>query len=154
MKCDVFLSFTTEDRELADLLRSQMENEQPNIVFRDYSIKEAFEQAWKTNVERLIRTCSTTLCLIGKKTHSSRAVDWEIKTSVELGKHVMAVSIEPTETIVIPSALMEVKVRALPWDIQRIAGELNGLGTRHARTGAFRRAHFRNDERFRSIYTA
>lgn len=154
MKCDVFLSFTTEDKELADIFRSQMENGQPNIVFRDYSIKEAFEQTWKTNAERIIRSCSTTLCLIGKTTHLSRAVDWEVRKSVELDKHVMAVSIEPTETIVIPSALVEIKVKALSWDMQRIAGELNGIGTEHTRTGAFRRTHFRTNERCRSIYTA
>lgn len=154
MKYDVFLSFTTKDKKFADIFRGEMKNGQPDIVFRDYSIKEAFEQAWKTNAERLIRDCSTTLCLIGKTTHSSRAVDWEIRTSVELGKHVMAVSIEPTRKIVIPPALMKVKVRTLSRDIKRIAGELNDIGTKHTRTGAFRRAHFRNDERYRSIHTA
>lgn len=154
MKRNVFLSFTMEDKELADLFRSQMENEQPGLGFRDYSIKEAFEQAWKTNAERLIRACSATICLIGKTTHRSRAVDWEVRKSVELGKHVMAVSIQPTETIVVPSALVEVKVKPLSWNIERIAGELNGIGTEHTRTGTFRRARINNDERSRSSYTA
>ena len=154
MKRNVFLSFTTEDKEVADLFRSQIENRQPDVAFRDYSIKEAFEQAWKTNVERLIRACSATVCLIGKTTHRSRAVDWEVRKSVELNKCVMAVSIQPTETIVVPSALVEVRVKALSWDIERIAGELNGIGTERTRTGAFRRARINNDERSRSSYTA
>ena len=154
MKHNVFLSFTMEDKELADLFRSQMENGQPDLVFRDYSIKEAFEQTWKTNAERLIRACSATICLIGKRTHRSRAVDWEVRKSVELDKHVMAVSIEPTETIVVPSALAELKVKALSWDVERIAGELNGTGTEHARTGSLRRARINNDERIRSSYTS
>lgn len=154
MKINVFLSFTTEDKEVADLFRSQMENRQPGVAFRDYSIKEAFEQTWKTNAERLIRACSATICLIGKTTHRSRAVDWEVRKSAELGKRLMAVSIQSTEAIVVPSALVEVKVKALSWDIERIAGELNGIGTEHSRTTAFWRTLINNDERSRSSYTA
>lgn len=134
MKRNVFLSFTTEDKEVADLFRSQMENRQPDVAFRDYSIKEAFEQAWKTNVERLIRACSATVCLIGKTTHRSRAVDWEVRKSVELNKCVMAVSIEPVRPLA-PLALTELTLRPLSWDIERIAGELSGVGTEHGRTG-------------------
>ena len=125
MKRNVFLSFTMEDRELADLFRNQMENRQPGLGVRDYSIKEAFEHAWKTKAERLIRACSATICLIGKTTHRSRAVDWEVRKSEELSKHIMAVSIEPTGPIV-PSALAELKVKPLSWNMERIADELNG----------------------------
>lgn len=135
MKRNVFLSFTTEDKEVADLFRSQMENRQPDVAFRDYSIKEAFEQAWKTNAERLIRACSATICLIGKTTHRSRAVDWEVRKSVELGKPVMAVSIEPVRPLA-PPALTELTLRPLSWDMERIAGELSGVGTEHGRTDA------------------
>lgn len=154
MKRNVFLSFTTEDKEIADLFRSQMETRQPGVAFRDYSIKEAFEQTWQTNAGGLIRACSATICLIGKTTHRSRAVDWEVRKSVELDKCVMAVSLQPTETIVVPSALVELEVKPLSWDIERIAGELNGIGTGHSRTRAFRRARINNDERNRSSYTA
>ncbi|MCE2486105.1 MAG: TIR domain-containing protein [Desulfurellaceae bacterium] len=110
-------------------------------MFRDYSIKETFEHAWKTNAERLIRACSVTVCLIGKTTHRSKAVDWEIRKSVELDKYIMAVSLEPTVPRV-PPALAALNVAPLPWDIERIVGELNGIGTEYGRAGAFRRAQF------------
>ena len=115
---DVFLSFSTEDKGLVDLFRSQARDRQAALVFRDYSIKETFEHAWKTNAERLIRACSVTLCLIGGTTYRSEAVDWEIRKSVEL-----ALNVAP-----------------LPWDIERIVGELNGIGTEYGRAGAIRRA--------------
>ena len=134
MKHNVFLSFTMEDKELADLFRSQMENGQPDLVFQDYSIKEAFEQTWKTNAERLIRACSATICLIGKTTHRSKAVDWEVRKSAELGKEVLAVSIEPMGPIV-PSALVELKVKPLPWAIERIVGKLSHTVIQYDRTG-------------------
>ena len=98
----VFLSFTMEDRGLVDLFRTQVENGQSALVFRDYPIKETFEYAWKTNAERLIRSCSATVCLIGKSTHQSKAVDWEIRKSVELGKSILAVAINSPTPLVRP----------------------------------------------------
>ena len=162
---NVFLSFSTEDKGLADLFRDQARDRQSDLVFRDYSIKKTFEHAWKTNAERLIRACSVTICLIGGTTHRSKAVDWEIRKSVELGKYIMAVFLEPTVPRV-PPVLVALRaiydsvyppggkrlaaslrpsargqstptpvrlqpivnrsnVAPLPWDIERIAGELN-----------------------------
>ena len=139
MTRNVFLSFTTEDKSLADLFRSQAKDRQSALVFRDYSIKEAFEHAWKTNAERLIQACSVTICLIGKTTHRSKAVDWEVRKSAELGKYVMAVSLEPTVPVV-PPALVELNVKPLPWDTERVVGELNGIGAEYGRARAVRRA--------------
>ena len=136
---NVFLSFSTEDKGLVDLFRSQARDRQSDLVFCDYSIKETFEYAWKTSAERLIQACSVTICLIGGTTHRSKAVDWEIRKSAELGKHVLAVSLEPTVPMV-PPALAELNVAPLPWDIERIVGELNGIGTEYGRAGAFRGA--------------
>ena len=139
MTRNVFLSFSTGDKGLVDLFRYQTRDRQSALVFRDYSIKETFEHAWKTNAERLIRTCSVTICLIGGTTHRSKAVDWEIRKSAELGKHVMAVSLEPTVPLV-PPALTELNVAPLPWDIERIVGELNGIGIEYGQARAVRRA--------------
>ena len=138
---NVFLSFSTEDKGLVDLFRSQARDRQAALVFRDYSIKETFEHAWKMHAERLIRACSVTLCLIGGTTHRSKAVDWEIRKSAELGKYIMAVSLEPTGPRV-PPALTALNVAPLPWDIERIVGELNGIGTKYGQAGAIRRAQF------------
>lgn len=137
MKRNVFLSFTTEDKALADLFRRQAQNRQSTLVFRDYSIKETFEHAWQRNAERIIRSCSVTICLIGKTTHQSKAVDWEVRKSAELGKYVMAVSLEPTKLKVSP-AIAVLNVKPLPWEIEKIVGEMNGIGTDDYRARAFR----------------
>ena len=149
----MFLSFSTGDKGLVSVFRSQAANRQPALVFHDYSIKEAFESAWKMNAERLIRACSVTICLIGKKTYRSKAVDWEIRKSAELGKTVMAVSIEPTVPKV-PPALTDLNVQPLPWDMERIMGELNGIGTEYGRTRDLRRERIWNGERGRRPDTA
>ena len=152
MKRNVFLSFTTEDKELADLFRRQAHNRQSALVFRDYSIKEEFEHAWQTNAERIIRSCSVTICLIGKATYQSKAVDWEVRKSAELGKCVIAVSPEPTKSIV-PPAIAALNVKLLPWDMERIVGEMKGIETEADRARGFRRASIRNVERTRTFNT-
>ena len=149
----VFLSFSMGDEGIVNVFRGQAANRQSVLVFHDYSIKEAFESTWKMKAERLIRACSVTICLIGKTTYRSKAVDWEIRRSAELGKTVMAVSIEPTAPRV-PPALTELNVQPQPWDMERIIGELNDLGTEYGRTRAFRRARIWNVERDRSLDTA
>ncbi len=141
MTRNVFLSFTMTDKGLVELLRSQAERRQPALVFCDYSIKEAFEDTWKTNAERLIQACGTTLCLIGKTTHRSQAVDWEVRKSVALGKGILAVAIDPTGPIV-PPALAALKVKPLPWDIERIVGELHGTRTQRRRVSDIRGIQF------------
>ena len=149
----VFLSFTMENMALVNLFRAQVEGRRASLVLRDYPVKAAFEHAWRTHAERLIRSCSVMICLIGKTTHQSKAVDWEIRKSAELGKQIMAVAIEsPTPTV--PPSLTDLNVSPLPWDIDRIVGELDGIGTDRGGTRAFRRPSIDIAERHRSSDTA
>ncbi len=153
MARNVFLSFTMEDRDLVNLFRAQAESSQSALVFRDYPIKEAFEYAWKTNAERLIRSCSVTICLIGETTHRSKAVDWEIRRSAELDKSIVAVAIA-SPTPIVPPSLTELNVSPLPWDVDRILGELDGIGTTRSGSRTLRRTRIRIAERHRRSNTA
>ena len=123
MARNVFLSFAMEDQGLASAFRAQARSDRSDLEFRDYSVKEPFEQAWKTNVERLIRRCSATICLVGESTWSSDAVDWEIRKSDELGKKLVAVRLDPGVRRH-PRALRELGVAVVPWDIGAIMREL------------------------------
>ena len=155
MVCNVFLSFTTEDKASANLFRSQAKAREPSLVFRDYSIKEAFEYTWKKNAARLIGTCSATVCLISKTTHRSEAVNWEVRRSAELGKRVMGVTIEPIVPIV-PSALAELNVELLRWDVdtEKIIGVLNDIEVGYSRTRTIRTSRIHHTtERSRSFGT-
>lgn len=93
-------------------------------MFRDYSIKEPVEGAWKIQVERLIRDSNVTICLLGTTTWQSEPVNWEIRKSVGLGKRVLAVYLQP-DTVQIPAALSEIGVAPMPWDINAIVGALH-----------------------------
>ncbi len=125
MARNVFLSFAMEDQRLANAFRAQARNSRSDLEFRDYSVKEAFEHAWKSNVERLIGMCSATICLVGESTWRSDAVDWEIHKSDQLGKKLVAVRLGPD--VRLPAALGELGVTALPWDIEAIMREIGGV---------------------------
>ena len=128
MAYNVFLSFAIEDHELVALFRGQAKNKQLDLEFRDYSIKEAFESAWKTNCERIIRMCSAKICLVGNSTHKSDAVDWEIRKSAELGNGIMAVYLGDNNVIV-PKALRELGITPVPWGIDRIMRALEQVAS-------------------------
>jgi len=123
---NVFLSFAMEDQLLVTLFRGQAKNGRLSLEFRDYSIKEPFDSAWKTNCERILRQCSATMCLVGTQTNRSAAVDWELRKSRELGLGLMAVRLDSAVTVY-PRALAEFGVNVLPWDIARIMNELEQI---------------------------
>lgn len=126
MARNVFLSFAMEDQRLANAFRAQAKSSRTGLEFRDYSVKEPFERAWKTNAERLIRRCSATICLVGKDTHRSEAVNWEIRKSAALGKQLIAVRLRP-DIRRLPVALRELGVATVSWEIEAIMSELDGV---------------------------
>ena len=139
MTFNVFLSFTTQDEAFAKVFRSEAKAREPSLVFHDYSIKETFEHTWKKEAELLIGVCSATICLVGKATHRSEAVNWEVRRSAEMGKRVLGVAIQHTVPK-IPAALAELTVDLLRWDldIDKILGELNDIEIGFSRTGTVR----------------
>ena len=124
MARNVFLSFAMEDRNLVNLFRGQAKSSRSDLVFRDYSVKEPFERAWKTNAGRLIGMCSATICLVGPSTWRSDAVDWEIRKSADLGKRLLAVNLKPGIKRR-PAALKELGVPTVPWKADAIMSALD-----------------------------
>lgn len=120
----VFLSFSMEHKPLVDRFRDQATNRHSGLVFRDYSIKEPVEDAWKIHAERLIRMSSATICLIGENTWRSEPVNWEVRRSAELGRRVLAVYLQ-SDAARSPAALEEIGVTPVPWDIKTIVAHLH-----------------------------
>ena len=125
----VFLSFSTAHKPLVDMFRDQARDSRSALIFRDHSIKEPVQGAWKKHAERLIRESNVTICLVGESTWRSEPVNWEIRKSADLGKRILAVYLQSAD-VRIPSALIEIGVRPMPWDIQTILDSLyDGLPT-------------------------
>ncbi len=126
MTLNVFLSFAMEDQPLSNTFREQVVSSPFDLECRDYAVKESFENAWRANVERLLRMCSATICLVGKNTYRSDAVNWEVRKSAELGNDVIAVWLRD-DIQRFPAALEELGVAPIPWQIDAIMRKLSGV---------------------------
>jgi len=119
-KRNVFISFNTDDEWAVNLLRSQAKDERFDVEFRDYSIKDPFENAWKTQAEEIINLTSVTIVMIGRDTASREAVNWEVRKAHELGKKVIGVRIYRDENLPIPTEMKTYGDPVINWDIKKL----------------------------------
>lgn len=117
---NVFISFDAEDRGMINLLRSQAKDCRFPFEFRDYSVKVPFESGWKDEVRNLISLSSAAIVAIGRNTHRSRAVNWEIREAYRQGKMVAGVRLHRNSRLRTPPA-MDPADRIIPWNTDRIA---------------------------------
>jgi hypothetical protein len=120
----VFISFHMEDEAQVELLRQQAKDERYDIEFTDYSIKEPFDEKWKTRATERIRQSSVFVVMIGPETYKREAVIWEINKAYELGKKVVGVRIYKDKNHQIPEPLLRNGAKIIDWSLKDIAAEL------------------------------
>lgn len=101
----VFISFQKKDRHAKELLKAQAKNKRMNIEFNDKSPPKAFNNRWKTRMKSKICKSSATVVMIGKDTHKSKAVNWEIEQSRKCGNKIIGVQIHKEKHHRLPSAM-------------------------------------------------
>ncbi|MFY9299901.1 MAG: TIR domain-containing protein [Candidatus Nitrosotenuis sp.] len=121
---NVFISFAVEDEAQVNLLRSQAKDDRFDFQFRDYSIKEPFDEAWKTQCKEIIALTSVVIVAIGETTADSEAVDWEIREAHRQGKKVVGMRIHKGADHRIPRALTEHGDKIIDWKADQLGDEL------------------------------
>ena len=124
----VFISFHVEDEAQVDLLRSQAKNPRFPLEFTDYSVKEPFDEKWKTQCTERIKQSSAVVVMIGPETASREAVLWEINKAYELGKPVIGVRIYRDENHLVPQPMKDHGAKVVTWDTARIQAWLEEQG--------------------------
>ena len=105
----VFLSFKMEDKKQVDGVRLLSWSNNHPLDFYDESVRLAYKSEnaphIKTKIRAKIERASVTLCLLGKNTYHSEWVDWELRTSIELGKSIILMGLPngPSSLILPPS---------------------------------------------------
>ena len=104
----IFISYDySNDGKYKDLVLTWDKDEDLDFSFYDMSVEVSVDAsdaaAIKREISARISDCSHFLCLVGRYSHKSRWVDWEIKTAMELKKKVVAVQVEKNVTT--PNAL-------------------------------------------------
>jgi hypothetical protein len=123
-KCNVFISFVTQDLDEVNLLRGQAKNENCDLEFNDWSLREPFNSQKadyiKRGIRERIRQSSVTIVYVSEKTANSKWVDWEIRESIALGKAVIAMHKGDRPPGRLPSAVAEHKIAVVPWNHEEI----------------------------------
>jgi len=108
---NVFISFDYDDVQEVNLLRGQAKNENSDLVFNDWSLKEPFNskkaEYIKKGISQKIESSSVTVVYISNNTANSRWVNWEINQSLKMGKGVVVVYKGNTPPARMPKAISD-----------------------------------------------
>ena len=120
----VFISFAHEDIDEVNLLRGQAKNDNTELQFDDYSVKEPFDSANAEYIKRQIREkidkASVTAVYLSNNSANSPWVNWEIEESLKRGKGVIGVYKGDTPPTSLPSAFAENKCKAVRWSHEEL----------------------------------
>jgi hypothetical protein len=111
----VFIAFAAEDRVFRDFLVGHARNPKTPFDFFDFSVKEPYDEKWKTNCRTRIRGCDGVIALISKNTAKADGELWEIKCAYDEGVPVMLMWIN-AERPTLPTLLSGKRVNVWSWD--------------------------------------
>jgi hypothetical protein len=116
----VFISFAYEDVDEVNLLRGQAKNENTDLQFDDFSVKEAFDSENADYIKRQIREridrCSVVVVYLSEQSASSSWVNWEIEESFKRGKGVIGVYKSDAKPAKTPPAFQQNNCKAVKWE--------------------------------------
>lgn len=115
-----FLSFATSDKSLVEDFKDQLTSQYTNLELLDHAVVDSYDKNWKLECARKIERSSILICLIGKTTHTSEAVAWEIDRGLARGVRVVAVKL--TERPVrVPNVLIRNSINPIPYKAIRVS---------------------------------
>ncbi len=136
MAIRAFLSFVQEDLNVVNLFRGQALNENNDLEFDDYSIKEPFDSRNADYIGRgitaQIKFATLTICLYGPTTYTSKWVNWELEKTLSLGKPMMGVNLYSDGRTKYHPATLE-KWPRVDWNISQIVATMRALAAQYRR---------------------
>lgn len=113
----IFISFAVEDERSRDFLVGQAKNEKSPFEFVDMSVKELWDEKWKTNCRTKIKGCDGVIAMVSKNTARASGQLWEIECAKEEGVRVRGVyTTTDNRPEKLPSELDGIKVVSWTWD--------------------------------------
>jgi len=112
----LFISFAIEDKVYRDFLVGQARNANSPFEFVDMSVKQAWDEKWKTNCRSRIRGCDGLIVLVSKKTASAEGALWEVRCADEEEIPILGMyCTTENRPAALPSALKGVKIVGWSW---------------------------------------
>jgi hypothetical protein len=108
----VFVAFAIEDVTQRDLLKGQSLHPDTDFEYIDMSVKEAYDEDWKTKVRTRIKRSDGVIALISKNSLTSSGQKWEIKCANEEGKPILSIRAYSNDTTKVDG----LTVKTWAWD--------------------------------------
>ncbi len=124
LRTKTFISFYMGDEQQVNLLRYQAANSD-KLEFRDTSLKEPFDEKWKTQCTEVIKSSDIVVVAIGKDTHTRPAVIWEIEKAHELGKPVIGMRIYSDQNHTVPEPMAKNGDSIVEWKLEALQAEID-----------------------------
>lgn len=122
----VLVSFAIEDKTYRDFLVGQARNNKSPFEFVDMSVKEPWDEKWKTNCRTRIRGCDAVIALVTKNTAKAEGALWEVRCAKEERVPVRGVyCTADNRPATLPAEFAGVRVVGWSWD--NIASFINSL---------------------------
>jgi len=111
----IFVSFAIEDKTSRDLLIGQAANEKSPFEFVDMSVKQPWDEKWKTNCRTRIKGCDGVIALVSKNTAGAEGEKWEGGCAKQEGVRVLGIYSSDARPASLPAEFSNVKVVKWTW---------------------------------------
>jgi hypothetical protein len=114
----VFTAFAIEDKTLRDLLVGQRLHADTPFEWTDMSVKEPWDEQWKSRCRTRIKSCDGVIGIITKNTPKATGQLWELKCAYDEGKTVMLIhgySDVASQITTIPAEILGRSISAWTW---------------------------------------
>jgi nucleoside 2-deoxyribosyltransferase len=112
----IFISFAIEDEAFRNLLVGQAKNDNSPFEFVDLSVKEPWDEKWKTNCRTKIKGCDGMITLVSKNTAKATGALWEVGCAQEEKIPILGVYTDANnKPVALPNVFAKVRVVEWTW---------------------------------------
>jgi hypothetical protein len=111
----VFIAFAVEDEKYRTFLVAQAKLKSSPFDFVDLSVKEPWDEKWKTNCRARVNGCDGVIALISKNTANADGELWEIQCAYDENIPIMLMWIN-NERPRLPALLTDKRINIWSWD--------------------------------------
>ena len=122
----VFVSFAIEDKPYRSFLIGHAKNKRSPFEFVDVTIKEPWNEQWKTNCRTRIKDCAGVIALVSKNSATAEGALWEVRCAKEEKVPVRGVyCTTDNRPATLPAEFADVQV--VDWTWENIESFVNSL---------------------------
>ena len=111
----VFVAFAIEDEKTKTLFTGQAKNKNVPYDFVDMSVKEPWDEKWKTKCRSRIKGCDGFIALISKNTKKASGQLWEIDCAKDEGIPMMGIYIDGATSSDKPANMNGIPCKEWTW---------------------------------------